>query len=452
MVPLFHASLAELTPGIKAYIIARIARFWNTVLPASTVAVSIEMVLADDKGNAIHAIIPKEAMHHLRGKFAEGEVYKIVRFQVYDRKTSYKCVPGHNVLYFSSSTEFQKIITCGCWDKFPRYCFNFATINEIRARNEREPVLTDAVGLLTTIAPVTRVFVPSRGEDVDERDIYVTLSRISFWENHIHRLDVDALLAMELKPVLAITATTVREYLGKKTLWTTSGILVYVDLDIPQTRDLKEMYKDDKVGVQLHTAEEVDSCHGSTQADQDVAIDRLFYFTPNELRGQRFRVEARVIEVDTTNGWYYECCNKDCNLKAHEEKGGFRCTDHDSRFVMRLSLIIKDVTGSIQVTVFGNLAENLIGVQLTNTMVYGYFVKACKDDLSSSLKGKEPVGVDKQSNPIPITSSNAKYIPVIPPKLAAKLAETHLSPGSPRMPPESSAEDSPAKRIKHSHR
>ncbi|OMP04898.1 hypothetical protein CCACVL1_02110 [Corchorus capsularis] len=83
----------------------------------------------------------------------------------------------------------------------------------------------------------------------------------------------------------------------------------------------------------------------------------LFYMVP----GQKCRVEAEVTEVDTTNGFTMNAA----------KGGGVSCTQHGPvapRLVMQLTMMIKDHSADLEVTIFGILAEKLIGVSLAREL------------------------------------------------------------------------------------
>ncbi|OMP01014.1 7-cyano-7-deazaguanine tRNA-ribosyltransferase [Corchorus olitorius] len=47
-IALIHARLSQLKPSLKAYVIARVARKWETILPTQTQPINADLLLVDD--------------------------------------------------------------------------------------------------------------------------------------------------------------------------------------------------------------------------------------------------------------------------------------------------------------------------------------------------------------------------------------------------------------------
>ncbi|OMO94961.1 Nucleic acid-binding protein [Corchorus olitorius] len=114
------------------------------------------------------------------------------------------------------STSVEEIIESINFD-YPRYCFRFATLEDLRARNEKGRVLIDVVGMLTIIGSKTSVNRASGNSSTERRDIMIKqLSdddiRVNFWGLHVSSIDEEFLMSRPFNPIMVITAGIVKEY------------------------------------------------------------------------------------------------------------------------------------------------------------------------------------------------------------------------------------------------
>ncbi|OMO70027.1 Nucleic acid-binding protein [Corchorus capsularis] len=219
---------------------------------------------------------------------------------------------------------------------------------DIITRSEKDPIFTDAIGMFVGYGEPVGVPVDSGARTTHKVDVNIRLLsdqilRVSFWVSHIQHFNLAELAAMSEKPIFAMAGTTVRSYSSTKYLCSSSSTKVYVNPDIREAHEIRERFKNDKTLVALLTSDQASQSTASANA-KDITIFQLLYLDLNRAQGQKFRVEVEITEVVTTNGWYYECCS-DCPLKVQLAEGDKAAKD-------------------LEVTVFGPLAKNLIGVNL----------------------------------------------------------------------------------------
>ncbi|OMP03963.1 Exostosin-like protein [Corchorus capsularis] len=138
-------AILELHVGIKAYVVVRITRKWETIFPRGVIPISVDLLFADEK----------DIFHRFEDMVREGDVYKICHFLVLDAKPSYNCVSSTYDIYFDTSTGLE-LITDDI-DRFSRFWFRLASLDEINQRGEHDPVLTNVVGMLLSITEVIPV-------------------------------------------------------------------------------------------------------------------------------------------------------------------------------------------------------------------------------------------------------------------------------------------------------
>ncbi|OMO50725.1 hypothetical protein CCACVL1_30301 [Corchorus capsularis] len=412
-VNLIHARLSQLRPSLRAYVIARVARKWETILPAQTQPINGDLLLVDDMGASMEVVIPGDCMHRFSDeKVAEGKVYKILHFQVSNRKKKYKSIPGEYTIYFLSSTKLIEVTED--LHMYPRYFFRFAQMADIITRSEKDPVFTDAIGMFIVYGEPVGVPVDSgvrifHKVDVDIRLLSDEILRLSFWVSHIQHLNLAELAAMSEKPILEVAATTVRSYSSTKYLCSSSSTKVYVNPDIKEARETP---------VALLTSDQASQSAASANA-KDATILQLLYLDLNKVQGQKFRVEAEITEFDTTNGWYYECYS-DCPFKVHPAEGGvFFCTQH------------KLVTP--------RLVDQTLKRGWLKFKVYAYTEKQARQAIPTALKGKQIIGSASERQ-LPATLALPQPLPL--------LDDSQTCPDSPSIPADLFVETSLLKKIK----
>ncbi|OMO72754.1 hypothetical protein CCACVL1_17617 [Corchorus capsularis] len=226
---IIHARLSDLRPGLMAYVITRVARKWETVLPGGTIPINGDLLLVDDRGGSIEVVIPHDCMRRFSSdKVVKGKVYKILHFEVLDRKKKYKSIPAEFTIYFNSSTKLIEL-TEGI-NMYPMYFFRFADMIEIRERSKKDPVFTDVIGMFVGYGEPIAISVDSGTRMSDKLDVNLRLLR-SF-------IIVFCLLYSSL-------------YVETKFISSSSTTKVYVNPDILEAEEIRQRFKNDLAPVQL---------------------------------------------------------------------------------------------------------------------------------------------------------------------------------------------------------
>ncbi|OMP14275.1 Nucleic acid-binding protein [Corchorus olitorius] len=361
--PSLPSSLVDLAdPRIRAYVTARVVRKWKTILRGASEPITTDLIVTDEKGNAMHVVIPEDVLPELECDVVEGLVYKMLRFQVVPAQGNYKPVAGRYNMLFHTGTDLELIEED--LDRFPRYFFKCATMNEIKQRKPKEEVLTNVAGMLLSITEVIPVQTGDGSLNKKRYSDQAAGLRVTFWEKHMDKLDLTRLLNQRIKPIVVLAGIIVSSYRDTKFLATSSAAQVYVDPDIKETRLIRERFVWDRTPVLLITAAEADATQAWAAA-QETVIDELIHLTPDQIGTTKYNMEAMVMDVSCKNGWYYEACPK-CWLKMTrpDEATLFKCGEHGvepPKLVAKLSLKLRDHTTRLSATSFGGLAAGLLG-------------------------------------------------------------------------------------------
>ncbi|KAL2893333.1 Replication protein A 70 kDa DNA-binding subunit A [Bienertia sinuspersici] len=200
----------------------RITRMWEVKYnPTSEIADSLDMVLLDEQGSQIHALIKKDLIPHFKEVAKEGSVQ------------------NDNIIWFNSFTsmKFEPEGLVG----IPMHKFSFQPFEHMVERNNRKDILIEIIGQLTGVE--NKINKTTTSEErrtihiTNERDIKVTATLWGEKANFI----TDAIWENEDGPqVIIITATKVSLFNGNYQLNSTSRTKVHINLDIPEVHAFRE--------------------------------------------------------------------------------------------------------------------------------------------------------------------------------------------------------------------
>ncbi|OMO51073.1 Nucleic acid-binding protein [Corchorus capsularis] len=158
---------------MKVFVIARVARMWQNVYANSDTVARIDLLLVDADGSAMQAVIPNGILRWFFERISEGGVYKILRFDTVECKLYFVVIPSTYIIYFSTTTHVEEVLESV--HMYSRYFFRFASFEEICLRGDKEPVLTDVIGVLTHVGEKSTVERSSGHGKVDKIDIIFKL-------------------------------------------------------------------------------------------------------------------------------------------------------------------------------------------------------------------------------------------------------------------------------------
>ncbi|OMO89364.1 DNA helicase PIF1, ATP-dependent [Corchorus olitorius] len=350
--------------GVTDYIILRIARRWDTIFPNTNQFVTIDFLLTDDIGHAIHAYMDSSLGKNFSTVLYEGCLYKISVFQVKGPKSSHNAVPGTNTLMIYWSTSIDEIHENV--DRFPRHYFVFANFDNMRSRWKKDRVMTDAIGMLVGITRVCKIKVKKHDNEVNQITILLRLLsgdevKVVLWNKFSAKLDVDALLKERPKPVMIIVGTTVK---GQDDtdfyLTTTTGSKILVNPTTMEALQIRERYQYEMSGVQLiETDDQRTGRDPTVTAATESRIIQLLGLDPSQIGTNKFKIIANVTGIDTSGGWFYTTFPI-CSSQMLDGHGKLYCGEHKHqkpKLIVRLPLLVRDATAKLRLTIFGDLAR-----------------------------------------------------------------------------------------------
>uniref|UniRef100_A0A3Q7IIZ4 Replication factor A C-terminal domain-containing protein n=1 Tax=Solanum lycopersicum TaxID=4081 RepID=A0A3Q7IIZ4_SOLLC len=316
--------------------------------------ISLDMILIDEKGTLMHAIIWKNQVNKFRDKLSEGFAVIIRNFKVSALTGDYRPVQSNFKITFLRKTTIQKLQDDIVHIR--QNGFQFIQQEVIRSRIKNNILLSDVVGCLCGIGDVESV-----GSKWQKRDIHILTdpddltikARITFWEDHGESF-YPYVYPNDFGPyIVIIIATTVKEFRGELTFATTAASKIYVNLKMDNITAL--LHKFSKKSVHIVTIASGNS--SNVPNAQAMFENRMTVECVVTLRGQ-------ITAIENFFDWYYISCNF-CNKKVESSNGVYTCQRCNKQCDLplirfKIHINVKDNGGNTTLVLFKGVAEKLL--------------------------------------------------------------------------------------------
>ncbi|XP_062227408.1 replication factor A protein 1-like [Phragmites australis] len=207
--------LPTLHPKSKHWVICvRVSRKWEYRGGTDDGPIlHVDLVLADEKGNAIYAEIPNSEVDTKSTLIQEGGTYIISRFRVSKAKSLYRPVDGP---YMIELTCFTKITPAKeVTETFPAYIYKLTTISDLRSH-------ADVLGIITAVSDTRLVQLPNQtkptlNRDVMLKDLSSAEIKLTLWGQRATEFNIDEVYnEEETTPIIVlIVGTLMKTYRGR---------------------------------------------------------------------------------------------------------------------------------------------------------------------------------------------------------------------------------------------
>ncbi|CAL4956986.1 unnamed protein product [Urochloa decumbens] len=115
----------------------------------------LDLVIIDQKNNAMYVEIPPEDIPYLKAHLQEGKIVNIKRFLVQRAKTIYKVVEGPYMIRLSQRSIITPIVPEP--PNFPKYVYNVVPFSELPQHANLFNRFLDIIGYVATVSNVAKV-------------------------------------------------------------------------------------------------------------------------------------------------------------------------------------------------------------------------------------------------------------------------------------------------------
>ncbi|XP_049382958.1 replication protein A 70 kDa DNA-binding subunit D-like [Solanum stenotomum] len=308
----------------------RVCRMWEFKnYKRSKEMISLDMILIDEKGTLVHAVIWKNQVNRFRANLAEGSVIIIRNFK--DDTVN-----------------------------IPKNGFQFIRPNIVRSRVNNNTYLSGDLESVGSKWKKRDLHILTDPEDRSAKD------KITLWEDYGEGF-YPYLFPPESGPyIVIVTATTVKEFRGEITFSTTAATKTYVNLQMDHITSLIQKFAIEPVHIQT-----IESGNGSNIPIAEAMFQSWMTITELLDSDWSYDIEecfvtlrAQISQIDTYFGWHYISYNL-CNKKIEPKDGVYTCNkcgkECDFPLVRyKIHIKVKDNGGKTTLVLFNGVAEKLL--------------------------------------------------------------------------------------------
>ncbi|PIA58946.1 hypothetical protein AQUCO_00400066v1 [Aquilegia coerulea] len=214
----------------------RISRKWNVIdFESQEDTLRIDMVLLDEKGDQVHATIPKRQIMKFSTILHEGDVYFLHKFGVSPVKSNYRPVRHPYRVFLKWDTMIKPATNIR--PTFPKFKFDFVEYGDIKLRLKDKTYLTDVYGQLTGFTNVKNVESGTL-QEIFLKDKSGSNLKVTLWGRAIEQFPDNIVNSSTSCPVVVVTSLTVKLFDGEYSVSSTTATKLYVNLDISEVASL----------------------------------------------------------------------------------------------------------------------------------------------------------------------------------------------------------------------
>ncbi|KAD3338354.1 hypothetical protein E3N88_33875 [Mikania micrantha] len=337
--------ISQIIPEMSAKPIEiRIIKKWKPHTSDEQKIVDMWFLFVDANGDAIEAMCLAKDETHFSPLLEVQKCYRITGYISRKARTYMPMVPHVASLKLGRRATVVPLNNVN----IPTFYYNFASYQQLRARMEPPKLLTDFIGHVDNVSPIT-IRRASTLRKVNIRDEQNNPLEITLWgdkANLIQREDA-------IGNVIAVTATIVTEY---NVIQLESTVTTTVELNpaIPQLQFYIDRFKS------------LPNLEGADMTLQTLTISQIEErCNNNQLRRGKYLCNAFISTIHEYRGWFHVKCG-DCGGKTDIEEGTFVCADHNMTkepvFLYSMNTIIKDDTSTIEASFFDESMKALTGI------------------------------------------------------------------------------------------
>ncbi|KAF3957708.1 hypothetical protein CMV_017305 [Castanea mollissima] len=334
----------------------RVLRMWDAINIANNHdLISLDMILVEKEGTLIHASIRKNLAQSFRPQLNEGSIYTITNFLVEENKGNYRPVHNQLKILFNSTTSVSKFN--GFDHSIPQSQFEFSDYGTIASRCYDNTYLTAIEEIKT------------RGRPTKMRNIQLLLEesksiRTTLWGNTTQQIDDDFYKTNKGPFIVIVTSTIVKTFRGEYQLSSTFATKLYINLDIPEVAEIRNIYTTMDITVKDILSKELPKAQDGELAlhNRKTVAEIKDLEWNSKTKDLLVTCNAKIININNKYGWYYFACLI-CKTKVKQVKGVLwceRCKNQPKFAIPRIQVQVQDETGSTTFILFDKGAEKII--------------------------------------------------------------------------------------------
>ncbi|CAD6266927.1 unnamed protein product [Miscanthus lutarioriparius] len=361
--------LSELRPkGLEYVICVRISRMWeHRGTNEQNIIKHLDLVLVDEKANAIYAEIPPDAIPVCKPHLEKGKIVYVAKITVEKAKPTFKVVDHPYMIRLNKRTIIA--VPNDQPDSFPKYTFSLTPFTSLLQYLKNENFL-DVIGRIIAVSNAANVYLSS-GDLMMRRliklqDLSGNTIDLSLVGKRALEFDGETVLKVgQQSHVIAIfVGTLIKVYKGNyHFLSGTSACRWYINLnDIPEIKAFQKSLPLVSEPIQHLYLQSEDDSQRSFEQKTLLQLKDIDPFTEKD---KKYECTVTIITITENEPWCYRACTIDNHTIRHQDKN-FKCTKEDctnTQFDWRykISFFVTDGTYNLEFMIFEKRGAELIG-------------------------------------------------------------------------------------------
>uniref|UniRef100_A0A182VRB5 Replication protein A subunit n=1 Tax=Anopheles minimus TaxID=112268 RepID=A0A182VRB5_9DIPT len=316
-----------------------------------------------DESGEIRITAFKEQCDRYFDMIEVDKVYFISKCQLKPANKQYSSLKNDYEMTMTNDTIVQE-----CKDvdgSMPEIQYNFVPISQIA--NMEPNAMVDVVGMCKEASDVVQFTAKTSGRELRKREITLVDSssasvQLTLWGDDAQNFPTTT------NPVVMLKGARVSEFGGGKSLGLIGGSVMKLNPDIEMAHKVRGWYEN---GGRDASVSSVSARTGGGAAG--LTTEWLSFQEAKDRslgagdKPDYFQVKAMIHTIKSANAVYKACPQADCNKKViDQENGQFRCEKCNADFPnfkyrLLVNMLIGDWTSNRWVTVFTELAEEMLG-------------------------------------------------------------------------------------------
>ncbi|EEE55642.1 hypothetical protein OsJ_04010 [Oryza sativa Japonica Group] len=217
--------------------------------------IHVDLVLIDEKGNAMYAEIPGVEADKFRPLLQESKVYTFSKFLILPSKPAYKPFPNKYMIKLTPWTNVEQVNEVPA--DFPSHVFNLVQFSYLSLRVGMQEYFTDVIGMIIGVSKLAYVRMASKTSDTPKRvialrDLANCEVKLVLWGEHAPDFDADAVhsVGQDNAVVGIFVDTLMKAYNNEETLSGGSACKWYLNEDIPEINQFFDSLGDSAPKIQ----------------------------------------------------------------------------------------------------------------------------------------------------------------------------------------------------------
>ncbi|XP_058813344.1 replication protein A 70 kDa DNA-binding subunit [Topomyia yanbarensis] len=343
---------------IKARVMSKSAiRTWSNAKGEGKL---FSMDIMDESGE-IRVTAFKEQCDKFFDMIEVDKVYYITKCQLKPANKQYSTLKNDYEMTMTNDTIIQE---CKEVSSLPEIQYTFVPISQIA--NMEPNAMIDVIGVCKEVSDVVQFTAKSSGRELKKREITMVDSshaavQLTLWGDDAQSFP------SATNPVVLVKGARVTEFGGGKSLGLVGGSVMKLNPDIEAAHKVRGWY--DNGG----SHEAISSVSTRTGAGAGYVTEWITFHEAKERnlgngdKPDYFQVKALIHNIKSGNAVYKACPQPECNKKVvDQENGQYRCEKCNADFPnfkyrLLVNMLIGDWTSNRWVTIFTDLAEQMLG-------------------------------------------------------------------------------------------